>query len=296
VAPIGPTAPVAPIGPAGPCGPTAPAGPAGPIGPIAPVAPVAPVCPAGPCGPIAPAGPAAPVAPAGPTGPAGPAAPVAPAGPAGPAGPIGPAGPAGPCGPMGPCGPCVPLPPVLGSDRFTCRSLSPRTTFTVLVSGLQFEFGMNTVTVCIPKRTPSMCTGVRRLTSFPSNVTCAPEGLDEMSRWASCARKFPHPPAKIVKHATATTLGSSFLSRIFLSAPFPAENFAQNSMLPQVKYAHATLQIRRFSDKTIIFSLLRARNAKKGQRGWRSISGGSGIEKCQINPLNKVRLATFYWL
>lgn len=173
--------------------------------------------------------------------------------------------------------------------------MSPRTTFTVLVSGLQLEFGINTITVCIPKRTPSMCTGVRRLTSFPSNVTCAPEGLDEMSRWASCARKFPHPPAKIVKHATATTLGSSFLSRIFLSAPFPAENFARNSVLPQVKYAHATLQIRRFLRKFNVANGLGGKSAKKGQGGWGSISGGSGIEKCQINPRTKVRLATLYW-
>jgi hypothetical protein len=181
VAPADPWRPAGPAGPCGPIGPIAPAGPAGPTGPCGPIAPVAPAGPAGPADPVAPTGPA------GPAGPCGPIAPVAPAGPAGPAGPC------GPCGPMGPCGPAAPFPLPLGGSgcRVTRRSLSPLTIFTVLVSGAQLEFGTETVTVCIPRRTPSIRAGVSLLISISSDETCAPEGLDETSKWASCARRLP---------------------------------------------------------------------------------------------------------
>lgn len=114
--------------------------------------------------------------------------------------------------------------------------------FTVLVFGAQLEFGIETVTVCIPRRTPSIRTGVSLLLSIPSNETCAPGGFDDTSRCPSCARRLPHPPAKTVKHATATTLGSSFLSRILCPAPFPAETLPKNPcytrQIPHPKRAH----------------------------------------------------------
>jgi hypothetical protein len=106
----------------------------------------------------------------------------------------------------------------LGS-RVTLRSLLPGVTWMVRVSGFHPEFGMETMTVCIPTAA-LMVIGVTLPVSTPSTETDAPAGNEVIFSAPFCASRAAGTPRKSKAAAHTANQSILLLSRIMMVSSF----------------------------------------------------------------------------